>query len=336
MSEKRTEKKIYNSEIKEKYLSTLPDNTANVFRFAFYRSFDTEDVVGKDLYNFTTDEIKDALINADHSTFNSIKLTMNVFESYIKWASKEGLVYSNIQIADTITNDELKSYIDKTKKIFFSYEEIREMTDHMANAQDSAILICLFEGIGGSGLSELSNLHYYDIDWIKNSVQLKDDKFGKRAIVVSEECLKLIKSAYYQSEYLSNNGEATGKTPRLDIVQSDYIFKNTKTRNTKTTHGVDKHTFYRRISVASRHYEYKYLTAKNVEKSGMIYHAKELYLKTGKLEKEELALIAEKFGVRKVTMNGYKIYNYSILRQFINSESIKSLYPEVDVSNIPF
>jgi integrase len=325
MLSNREEKWLYNEDVKEEYLKTLPEGTSKVYRFAFYRSADTEEVVGKDIMFFHGDELKDILISSDHSTFNSIRLTLNVFESYLDWAAKNGKINSNINQAKTIKNDELKSYLTN-KKILFSEEEIRNMMSEMVNAQDKIILqLIFFEGINGYEHSEVLNLTKSDINWTERILHLKDNKHGERTVKVSEETLNLIEKTIEQTHYQNKNGTATGKTPELPLIDNEFVLRSSGTRN-DSQDKADKHLIYRRISAMKDYFGLKYLTAKNIEKSGMISESVKQFEKSGKLTNEELKVVAEKFGVRKVTMNNYKIYNYSILKQFINADTIMDLY----------
>jgi len=317
-------KKLYNETEKMEYLMSIPEKTRNVYKYGLCRSYDTEDVVGKDLYLFTTEEIKDALINADHSTFNSIKLTFSVFVSYIDWAIKMGKTFSNVNPAISINNEELKTYLSK-KKILFSKYELQDMLKKMVNAQDKVILQLLFEGVNGKGLSEILNLAQSDIDWTNIKLNVNDDKYGKRTIKVSEVCLTLIKEAINQTHYQNKNGTSIGNNPELPLVKNNYILRTATTR-VENFQRADKHLIYRRISTIADFFEYKYLTAKNIEKSGMIAMAVDLYQERKKLENDELTIIGEQFGVRKVIMNGHEIFNYSLLREFINHNTIMDLY----------
>ncbi|MDQ6600741.1 phage lytic cycle repressor MrpR family protein [Bacillus salipaludis] len=318
-------KKLYNEKEKMEYLKTIPEKTRIVYKFALCRSFDTEEVSGKDLYNFTSEEIKDALINADHSTLNSIKLTFNVFESYIDWAIKTGKVHSNINPARSIKRDELKTYLSK-KKILFSKCEIVGMQRKMVNAQDKIILQLLFEGVNGHGHSEILNLTKTDIDWTNCELHLKDDKYGERKNVkVSETCINLIKEAIEQTRYQNKNGTSIGNNPELPLIKNHYILRSATTR-VQNYNRADKHLIYRRISTIAKFFGYQYLTAKNIEKSGMIAMAVNLFKTRNKLKTEELSMIANQFGVKKTVVNGYEIFNISFLRDFINPDTIMDLY----------
>ncbi|PHA03012.1 hypothetical protein COE51_01325 [Bacillus pseudomycoides] len=316
-------KQLYNETIKEEYLSTLPENTAKIYRYAFYRSFDHEDMLKKDLYDFTTEEVIDVIKSANHSTLNSIKLTFNVFENYIDWAAKYRV--SNINPLSSVNLNELKAYLDTSKKLFLSEDELIELENQMVNAQDKICFRLIFEGALGHKNSELINLTSNCV--IGNKLKLKDDKRGEREITVSDRCLELIEAALNEEEYYTKNGTSETRRGAFEVISGDHVIRSTKTGRVNAEGGkADTHAIYRRMTTIKELFNLPYLNPKNVRSSGMIKMAKDLYERHGKLENEQLSEIAEHFGVQKVVMNGYEIYNYSYLRETINAENIMDLY----------
>ncbi|WP_299831521.1 hypothetical protein [uncultured Metabacillus sp.] len=315
---------LYNQEIKEDFLSQYPENTRETYRYVFIRSKATEEIIGRDLYTFSADEIILTLKDANHTTLNAIRHSWNIIKLYLDWSAKYR--DTSINQAKNITMDELRECLDKSKKLYMTEEELIEIENKAANAQDIVALRLIFEGVGGTSLSEVCNLNYNDIDWNNNKLKLKDDKHGEREIEVSDRCMSIIKSAYNQDVYLKNNGESTARNPEAPLLKSDYILQNIQTNLTKNLNGVDRHTIYRRVTTLSESYNLPYLTPKGVEKSGMIKYAYDLYKKSGKLDNEELEKVADRFSVRKVKIAGVYKYNYQTLREFINMDNIKELY----------
>lgn len=315
---------LYNEKIKEEFLSQYPEGTSETYRYVFYRSKDTEDVIGRDLYTFSSEEILSVIKASNHTTINAIRHTWNIIKLYLTWASKYS--GSNINVAENITMDELRDCLDKSKKLYNTEEELIDIENSAANAQDIVGLRLIFEGVGGFQLSEICNLRFSDVNWNNNILKLRDDKLGERELTVSDRCISIIKSAYNQEVYLKNNGESTARNPEAMLQETDYIVKNIQTSLNKNVHGIDRHTLYRRISVLSEAYELPYLTPKNVEKSGMIKMGYDLYKESGKLEIEELTKIAERFNIRKIKINGAMRYNFQTLKEFVNLENIKELY----------
>jgi hypothetical protein len=64
----------------------------------------------------------------------------------------------------------------------------------------------------------------------------------------------------------------------------------------------------------------------------MLKMAKELLEEHGELGYEQLSQVAEKFGIRKVYVNSYHTYNSTMLREYLNEENIKELYPDVKIN----
>jgi integrase len=327
--------KLYNPEIKMDYLNTFDNEQSKItIAYILYKAKDIEEIYAKDLYEFDIEEIKNVLHNTNPLNRMIAKTNGLMISNYISWAIEKGLKKSNLNPLADKSVEWYEQFVDKSKKIFWSDEEIRNIIKKCVNAQDQVIIqLIFFEGVSGYALSELCNLHYYDVDWNNNIVRLKDDRYGERKIKMSDESIRIIKSAYQEEEYQKTNGHSDAKNPIAKLIPSDYILKNIQSRRTKNHHGVDKHTIYRRLSTIGEYFNYPYFNAKNIQKSGMIYMAKELYLRDGKLEKEQLYEVAERFGVRKQKINGYEFYNTTLLKEFINAENIKDLY-DIDIKNI--
>jgi site-specific recombinase XerD len=324
--------KMYNKEIKESFLQYLideegyTDETVHVFRFVFYKSCDVEEVLEKDMYDFNISELKQVLLNANKSTMNSVRAFASMMKKYIDWAIHTGLVNSNINPMDMFTTKDYEECIDKSRKLFISEDELIEIEDRLVNYQDKVILRLLFEGVNGYEVSELINLKKDDVDFENNRLKLYDEKNGERVITVSDRCIKFIEKAITEKTYYAWNAEkeSTRGKSEYEYFETDHVIKNLLTGRTKRL--ADKTTIYRRMNMIKKLFDVPYLTIKNVWRSGMIKMAVELYKEEGELTNKQLTKIAEHFGLRKISVNGYDIYNYHTMRQFINRDNILDLY----------
>lgn len=313
---------LFNPSIKEEFLESLnSDETAKIYRYAFYRSYPTESTLNRDLYTFSTDEIKDALEAANHTTMPSIRLTYNVFKSYLDWSAKYS--NSNINIMENIRTDELKNFLS-TSRILFSFEEIIEMQSELLNYQDKVVLRAIYEGVYGYEGSELLNLTKFDIE--NNTLKLKDDKYGRREIEVSDELINIMHRALDETEYINKNGLTEGRWKHSTLLTNDFVIKTALKYKTKEYGRGQRSILYNRIKMMKDYFDNSHITPNNIKKSGMLKLAKDLYEKNGKLDNVELAEIAKKFGVRSIVNNGYEVYNYSILREYINKENLEEIY----------
>jgi site-specific recombinase XerD len=323
---------MYNEEVKEAFLQYLIDEegyteeTVHVFRFVFYKSYDVEDILQKDMYDFNMSELKQVLLNANKSTLNSVRAFASMMKKYIDWAIHTGLTNSNINPMDMFTTKDFEECIDKSKKLFISEDELIEIENRLVNYQDKVVPRLLFEGANGYEVSELINLKKYDVDYANKRLRLYDDKSGERFITVSDRCLEFIEKAINEKVYYARNGEkdsAHGKS-EYEYFETDHVIKNVLTGRTKGA--ADKNVVYRRMYMIKEIFDMPYLTIKNIWRSGMIKMAVDLYKEEGELTNKQLAKIAEQFGLGKIINNGHETYNYHSMRQFINRDNILDLY----------
>jgi len=325
--------KLYNPEIKMDYLNTFDNEQSKItIAYILYKAKDSEEIYKKDLYEFDIEEIKNVLHNTNPLNRMIAKTNGLMISNYISWAIEKGLKKSNLNPLADKSVEWYEQFVDKSKKIFITRDELKEIEKDLVNAQDAVIPYLIFEGVLGTGASELINLKQSDIEE-NNVLYLEDDKYGKREITVSEDCMRLIRQAIKETEYHKANGKSQSKNQILKLVNNEYVIRSAQTNTEAITKRADKHLVYRRIATISEFFELPYLNAKNIQKSGMIYMAKELYLRDGKLGKEQLYEVAERFGVRKQKINGYEFYNTTLLKEFINAENIKSLYG-IEIKNI--
>ncbi|MGN7942012.1 phage lytic cycle repressor MrpR family protein [Metabacillus sp. 22489] len=317
---------FYNQQIKVEFLSTYPEPTQHVYSRVFIFSKEIEDIVEKDLYDFSLGQIEKVMTKLNPLTGSSARTYGRVISSYLSWCKNQRYMKGENPLKD-IGNDWFSNFVDETKKIFISSNELEDMEQNLVNYQDKVILRLIFEGIGGYQLSEILNLTPNDINEKNNVLRLKDDKYGLRDVEVSDKCIENLYKASEEKVYYMKNGESKGKRSIVDLVHSEFIIKAKKVRTVGLSDGrADRHLIYRSISMISEYFDLPYLTPKNIEKSGMIKMAKDILEKEGKLENEQLATIAEKFNVRKININGYEKYNYATLREFLNETIVNMIY----------
>lgn len=305
--------RLYNTEIKEKYLETLAENSVAPIKNALYKANDIEETIEKDLFDFTPEEIKQVLIHANSKSIAGVRNILSYLNGYVNWAIGKG--YRNNALNPIInidtSNESLMEYIDKSRKIYYTNEEIDQIIETLLNSQDKVMLhLAFYEGIT---MEELMDLKISDVDTVNGIL-----KCEKRQIKLTNEfSLGLIERAYNENEYIAINTEA-----RRDLADSEFIIRNTVSARTKNVTQISKSVLFSRISNIRERFGYEDFTFKAISKSGMIYDA----YKIGKINSEILGEIADKFGVNKINVRGYEYHNVSILKKFINKENIVELY----------
>jgi integrase len=321
---------LYNEQIKNEFLNTYNnEQTQNTIKYLLFKAYSIEKILDKDLYNFNISELGNVILNSDPLNLAVAKTNVRFLVQYLSWAIEKGLRNDNINPLRGIDDEWIGQFVSK-KKLYFSESEIRDIISKLVNYQDKAIIQMLFEGVNGHGVSEILNLKESDISG--NILKVNDSKFESREIEVTDECIRLIKGALSENEYLLRNGNVERGNKKLNLVTNDYVIRPVDRKVTDVNAPSDKHTIYRRIAVIGELFDLPYLTVKNIERSGMLLMAKNLLEEYGKLDYEQLEMIAQRFGLRRVLVNGYNTYNTTILREYLNEENIMELYPEVKIN----
>lgn len=333
MSNNVYDRGFYNDLQKSRYLKGLPKNTYETYGRILRRASYLEKQYDKDLYEFDINEIKNLLNFLNAKTLNSIAGSVSIIQNYISWAIEEGLRSNNLNPLDAIFGDEFfRKFVDTSSKILFSYQDIMDIVDGLVNPQDTATILCLWEGIMGRRYSELLNLSKQDLMSDKELIvknDISETEQHSRIITINncEELVSILREAANQDIYIKNNGRPGNiKAPEAKLINNEYVFRPS-ILNIKDNGKAESHLVIRRIRAIAKLVNEPYLTAINIRNSGMLYMAYNLYKKNGKLRKLEIDTVCEHFNVSK--LKGGKSYNNSRLKkEFLNIETINKVYEE--------
>lgn len=319
---------IYNEEFKEKYLNERFDNEDSrvTVRYIFKKSELIEDILGKDLYDFNVLEIGKVLQNANPHSINVANSYMRVISKYISWCIDPIRIREdNIHPLKGIEKDWANQFVDKTKKIHFSKEELEDIVENkLPNAQDQAFIWMMFEGVQGQKFTELRNLNYNKVNWNKNELSLMDENHSERNIIVSNQCMRYIENAYKEFTYKSPS-----EKERI-LVKSDFILRNVESPRIKSP-DVSMAALYNRLSHIKQNLDLEYFTGNSIKQSGMIWKAVQIYYRDGYFgDYKQYEEIGIQFNYSMISNNGYNYYNSNLMNQFINQENFKKLY-DIDV-----
>jgi integrase len=325
---------MYNEEVKNRFLNEYDnEGTQATIKSIFTKTASTEKTLGKDLYNFSLDdiaavfpELKPKVPSTAHSKGRFIKL-------YISWAIEHGYRTGNLNPLNGVEKEWFVQFVDKTKKIHFNEDEFFEIVESLQNAQDQAFISLVFEGVLGQSFSELQQLNYNHINWNTNEIKIHDEN-GEylRTIIVSNRVMRYLDNAYNQFSYFTLN-EKTSEFNERELVKSEYIFQNTKSPRIEEGKPVSQAVFYNRIKNIKAETDLDYLTPNAIKQSGMIKMAVDLV--TEKVSRGEEAKlnykdvwfpIGEKYNYATFDNNGEVYYNTNLLKEFISITNIKSLY----------
>jgi integrase len=319
---------FYNEAIKNKYLDEIEnEGSRTTISYIFFASKITEEILQKDLYNFTDEEVFLVMQNISPKTLNSARGSINNIRHYISWSIRNGYRENNINALDTIDRSVYSRFIDRSLKIHFSYEEFLELLSEIKNPQDRSFLFLIFEGVSGKQFSQLRDLKISDVDKDNHKIFIKETN---ETVDVSEECIKHIYDAYEQEIYYSYND---GEYKEKELLPSNYLFKNIKAGRTEPYIQVSMAVLYNRLNVLKSVLGMEYLTGNSIKQSGALYMAYQLFLRDGKLDKEQFYEIGYKYNVSMISDGNITYPNVTLMKEYISSENLKDLYDiDVDIS----
>lgn len=265
---------------------------------------------------------------------NTIESYARVYSSYLNWCVEKGLIKKNH--LSSLNPDSFIKYLTNSEK-YFTERQLRRWEDACANYQDAVIIRLLFLGVSGKQMSEIRNLKAEHINWDKGEIKLietvqEDEdgnliKYNERTLYLKEDhkehTLDLLRGAINQRTYLKNNGEVKeGGSSRnvgyLDLVQNEYVVRPSVTRTETSNERLDKYVIYRRIDMLSGIFGLDKLTAKYIQRCGMIYIANEIVGEADDLTIDDFKMVAKRFNIS----------TYHNLKGFLTMTNIRKTYPK--------
>jgi integrase len=328
-----TNNNLFNEEVKQSFLNTIKEGTRVSYERILKITQKTESILGKDLNQFSTQEVEKILYDFKANNRNTIESYARIISAYLNWSVKKGL--SNINVLAKYKPDDFERFLTN-KEEYFTEKQLRRYEDRCANYQDAVILRLLFVGAGGTKMSEILNLTKDDVDWERKQLRLvntikADDKgnpirFTERFLSVDDRTLYLIKGAIEQTTYVKRNGfmvERDNIRSFTDLVDNKYVIRPSMTKTENLNAPADKFVIYRRIQVLAETLNIDKLTTKLLQRSGMIYYANQL-IQDNQLSLDELKVVADRFNMK----------SYHNLKGFLNVENIRKTYPAQNIEGV--
>lgn len=318
---------FYKSEIKSKFLNKYPANTQIPYARIFEKSKEYEDKYKKDLSEFTKQEISNVLSALKPLTLSASHVNGRIVTAYIDWCIENNVTSVKENKLKTEDVSFFGKFIDEELKLFFTYNELIDITRRSNNPQDSVIVKLLFYGIQGNALAEIRNMkkkHVYDAENNNNVIKVYDEDMSERQVQLDIATIELLKKAIGQELYLKRNGVGLDEKLGLytNLVDNDYVIRTSITKTDKKNAPVEKMVIYRRIKTLGEVLGYTHLTTKNIVRSGMIYEASRR-IENAILTKDDYIEIGRIFNID----NWYQI------KKYCNPEIISKMYDNTDSNN---
>jgi integrase len=313
MSNIKYQGNFYNEAFKSIYLAPYPEGTQKNYVRIFKITSKFEIALGKDLYDFSLDEISNILEYMEPATVEAAYSNAQIIRLYINDAILKSEKRDNINPLSKVTTEWIHQFCDKEQQIYLSEEQIIELESFCYNEQDSIIIRLLH----GTRYSEILNLRPMDIDSTTNKLTLTDSDGTTRDLLVSARCISMLFETYEQKRYLKKNGNSKSSMKSslyANLIDTGFIIKLSDTR---ATGRADEHAVLRRLK--NFKLDGKAISSKAIVNSGIVKYAKDILMEKDTLSDEILLPVAERFCI----LNKY------LLRKRANEELIKKVYGDL-------
>lgn len=323
---------FFNSEVKQAFLNTLSnENTIRNYSRIFYITAEYEETLGKDINQFTLEEIEPILYSFEANNRHTIETYGRIISSYLNWCVQNGIVKNNPLSA--LTSDDFDKYVINDD-VYFSEQQLRLYEDSCVNYQDAVILRLLFMGVGGKQLSEIRNLKRSDVDfqhnmlYLTNSLQEDEDgfptKYTERTLKVDERTMYLIQKAMNEKTYTKRNFDTLPSHVReyTDLIENEYVVRASITRIRNVNAPVDKNVIHRRVRIVAETMNLKALTPKIIQRCGMLYELSNIVGNGDEVTLDDIKIVAKRFDIK----------SYHNLKSFLTIENVRKHYPKREMS----
>lgn len=151
---------MYNVERKELFKSSIPRHYANLFTRVCKICGPLEEKFGKDISDFTDEEVIELLKSFQSTDLNGIINIRGSLKLYNKWCRDNGYT-SALNAYNHITREQLLSTVEKPDNLVYS--DVTKVIRTLSNPSDRAFLWCLLYGINGHHSEDILGIREEDI-----------------------------------------------------------------------------------------------------------------------------------------------------------------------------
>lgn len=245
----------------------------SLYKWIFNFTFPYEEKFGKDLFDFTAEQmielLKSRKMNAD-----SLKTLIFNIQRYAIWAENKGYRLLSTKYTKEISDKDLEKLATKSRELLH-INEIQQLMGAIPNesipplnnVQDQLLIYLIFIGVKGNGASELTQLKYDHID--DNKIKLNKISEGRQDIVIDDFGKNLLMKNK-RNEYFGYLFNDRNNSMDYELVDSNYIFRPIKRRKGNNSDGVSKQTLIKRLEKITRHTGLS-VHMGSIERAGMMY-----------------------------------------------------------------
>lgn len=273
---------MYQSEMKEgfceSYLRSRIIQKTSLYGL-FRKISPYEEKLQKDISKFTKDEALNMYKGLKSRSIYALLNNNVILKAYCAW--RKYYHEPDLQgVYDEITIEDLKPCVDTKASRLLSREEVTEIEDSLLNYTDSAIVECLFQGISGYSMRDITELNENMLDK-KNKCLIFPDG---RVFDITERLCEMLEKAFQEDTYI-----CYGETLRTkQLIGKGKLFKERDNVHAADSDDRRFRAVYRKIQVIREYVGIKELTMKGLAASGMAYYLQKYMTGSGLSLKEFL------------------------------------------------
>lgn len=258
---------MYNEKRKQDYLDIKSaDYTQSTnLRDMFVRSEQREEKYGRDIAEWTSDEIISFYKYTSTYSIQSLVQAHNGLTDYTNWCILNGMVSDNQNHFSEIKTDILCTCVDsnRLKTMVVTRPQLLEALSKMVNATDKFIFLGLFEGIP---FGDLLTCKESDLDDKTNNLTLSNGYI----ITISDELCHILHTAANQKEYISYS---IARPRHVDYGDGSTVIRRTVRKNGEPTTCTMTVMIGRQMRIAAKETGLSdNLTFKTIKESGRLHY----------------------------------------------------------------
>lgn len=258
-------------------MSNYNEPTIKVLEMWLKKVVPIEKMTGKDLADFTRDEIINLYKSFNLRSKHTLITATYFFFNYYNWCLHEKYVTNQINQFDP---NMIKSIVDEVipmELVEDKYFRIQEMYDYIDRVYDPVnkfILYASFRGCLGAEGEDIVNLKLSDIDKESKTVNL----YSGKVLKVDDLFIQLAEEADKQTMY-QPEADKVNYFGRFEYDESIYIIKTcrTKAKDTPVKYGV----IQQRIRLIKEQAGNRFVNLKNSYDNGLVNYIKERFEEMG-------------------------------------------------------
>ena len=225
-----------------------------------------EKEIGKEVINFSQDNIITMYKEFNLTSTNTLQNYNNYLKAYCDF-----VIYKTNNGVNNFTNinkDMLKTCIDNEikKNKYITYEHLQEIEVELLNYTDAAILECLWNGISGKELHDLTHLERSQVNENKMEIVVNKNK----TIKIYPRLCELLDKAFNEIDMVCY-GEGT-RVKRVEGFGRLYKVRDNAYKDNDT---VRFRWIYRKVMIIRDYVGLPNMSMKTLQGSGMLHYIKQ-------------------------------------------------------------